>query len=125
MRQMYFTELRDDTDYELRTVFIGNLPHTTTEEDIIPWIRQLLGRDQPTSGTAAKARPDNFQVRCRRGGLHGVHGFNRKIFKRFAFVSFDLVKDASAFFCECHGTEFEDSGRFVVAHPSVVQGSYV
>ena len=36
MRQMYFTELRDDTDYELRTVFIGNLwgwtlPHFTCD----------------------------------------------------------------------------------------------
>ena len=46
----------------------------------------------------------------------------KKIFKKFAFVTFDLVEDAYKLLRECNGKPFNDSGRAVVAHPAVATG---
>ena len=37
-------------------------------------------------------------------------------------MAFDLVEDAYKLLRECNGKQFNDSGRYVVAHPAVATG---
>ena len=118
--ETYDPNLHECTDFSARTLFIGNLPYTTTDEEVKAWVRELM---LDTRGT--EERPDNFTVRCRRGGHQGEHGFYRKMFKIFAFVQFELVRDACTLLEKCSNKQFKESGRIVVPLPSVVKGSCI
>ena len=103
----------DYKDYATHVLFVGNMPHTWREEDVITWINE-------NSPARIDGKPDNFTVRCAAGGP-GYNAYNR-VYKKFAFVEFDLVEDAYIFLRECNGKQFNDSGRAVVAHPAVATG---
>ena len=104
----------DYKNYDTHVLFVGNMPYTWREEDVITWINE-------NSPARIDGKPYNFTVRCETGGS-GDHGVPKKIFKKFAFVTFDLVEDAYKLLRECNSKQFNGSGRAVVAHPAVATG---
>ena len=75
------------TLYTDKTLFLGNLDYRLTKKDLSAWVRSMLSIDH--SGVK-----DTFEVWLAKGGLQGYHGSYRKVFKHFAFIRFDLVRDA-------------------------------
>ena len=103
--ETYYPNFVEPTGMPARTLFIGNLPYTTTAEEVTAWVRELR---LETRGIEEK--PDNFTVRCCRGGPTYAG----------AFVQFDLVRDSCKLFEKCKDSkqQFGESGRCVTAHPS-------
>ena len=105
--ETYYPNFVEPTCMPARTLFIGNLPYTTTDEEVTALVRELM---LDTRGIEEK--PDNFTVRCCRGGPTYTG----------AFVQFDLVRDSCKLFEKCKDSkqQFGESGRWVTAHPSMV-----
>ena len=98
-----------------KTLFLGNLHYKCQKRELEDFVRQQLERPPEL--------PDNFEVKLVRGGLQGDHNSAKKIFKRFAFIIFDIVTVAYRLLQKCDGEEFQ--GRKVKAHPAVNTGSWM
>ena len=79
-----------------RTLFIGNLPYDWEANDVAAWIHQIVD-----------IQPDCFWVHPKRGR----HWAWNKVFKRFAFVDFDLVFSALKVLVEATHRELFFQGR--------------
>ena len=107
-----------DTQYMPRTLFIGNLPYDWEAKDVTSWIHQIVD-----------IQPDCFWVHPKRGR----HWAWNKVFKRFAFVDFDLVFSALKVLDEAtrrelffQGREADDlpgGRRVAIVYPAVVRNS--
>ena len=113
-----------DTQYMPKTLFIGNLPYDWEVKDVTSWIHQIA----PYLHTTGK--PDCFWVHPKRGR----HWAWNKVFKRFAFVDFDLVCSACKVLDEAttreffffQGREADDlpgGRRVAIIYPAVVFNS--
>ena len=66
---------------------------------------------------------DNFVVSTGKGGRQGDRGVYPKVFKSFAFVQFDLIRDAAKFLEVSDGQTY--GGRTVRSHPTVLEGTWL
>ena len=103
-----------------RTVFLGNLPYRWEKTDIESWVwRNVFPH-----------RDDQlplFYVRAEKGGLQGDHGCAKKVFKGFAFLEFQLARDAKVFLERAVGRArpLTMASRSVVVRPALIAGSWI
>ena len=106
-------DLPEDIEFEDTTLFIGNLDYKCEAHEVEALVRHELGRRSDL--------PDNFAVRLAKGGLQGDHGINKKVFKHFAHIKFDIVDDAYKMLRKCSGLYFRE--RELKVHPAVKRGT--
>ena len=68
-----------------------------------------------------------FCVRAEKGGLQGDHGCAKKVFKGFAFLEFQLARDAKVFLERAVGRArpLTMASRSVVVRPALIAGSWI